>query len=74
MLDRVFCQSGMKFFCDFDVERLNLTQISKKPLCKWKLISLLFGLNSIPFILEETLQMNMSKYDFTYHNIDGQYH
>ena len=31
---------------------------------------MLFGLNSNPFILEGTLQMHMSKYDFTYHDID----
>ena len=30
---------------------------------------ILFGLNSSPFILERTLQMHMSKYDFTYHKI-----
>ena len=31
---------------------------------------MLFGLNSSPFILEGTLQMHMSKYGFTYHDID----
>ena len=31
---------------------------------------ILFGLNSSPFILEGALQMHMSKYDFTYHDID----
>ena len=30
----------------------------------------LFSLNSSPYILEGTLQMHMSKYDFTYHDID----
>ena len=31
---------------------------------------ILFGLNSSPFILEGTLQMHMSKCDFTYHDND----
>ena len=30
----------------------------------------LFSFNGKPFILERTLQMHMSKYDFTYHDID----
>ena len=30
---------------------------------------ILFGLNSSPFILGGTLQMHMSKYDFSYHDI-----
>ena len=30
---------------------------------------ILFGLNSSPFILEGMLQMHMSKYDFTYHDV-----
>ena len=31
---------------------------------------ILFGLNSSPFLVQGTLQMHMSKYDFTYHAID----
>ena len=31
---------------------------------------ILFGLNSSPFILGGTLQMHMSKYDFSYRDID----
>ena len=31
---------------------------------------ILIGLNSSPFILKGTLQIHMSKYDFTNHNID----
>ena len=36
----------------------------------FRFIRILFGLNSSPFSPEGTLQMHLSKYDFTYHDID----